>query len=171
MHPFIDRETQSTPSSSSELLILGCLIDLRLVTYFPRVLEKCCFSESEFVSNSTDPRIRVGVETFSVVSELSSSRALFPLRSAISQTSAGWRMVFDLGELGVTRWLEKLPDPSAVQDQEPKTRVVPSGTLLASLDPAIKFADELAESPTWCASCRCLPPSLVRDTLSSRVCR
>ena len=27
-----------------------------------------------------------------------------------------------------------------------KTRVVSSGTLLASLDPAIKFADELAES-------------------------
>ena len=40
MHPFIDRETRSTPSSSSELLILGRLIDLRSVTYFPRVSEK-----------------------------------------------------------------------------------------------------------------------------------
>ena len=29
MHPFIDRETRSTPSSSSELLIFGRLIDLR----------------------------------------------------------------------------------------------------------------------------------------------
>ena len=123
------------------------------------------------MSNSTDPRIRVGVGTFSVASELSSSRALFLLRSAISQMSAGWRVMFGLGELGVMKWLEKPPDPSAVQAQEPKTRVVPSGTLLASLDPAIEFADELAESPTWRASCRCLPPSLLRDTLSSKVCR
>ena len=37
---------------------------------------------------------------------------------------------------------------------------------------AIELADELVESPTWRASCRCLPPSLLRDTLSSRiVCR
>ena len=57
-------------------------------------------------------------------------------------------MVFGLGDLDVTRWLEKLPVLSAVQAQEPKTRVVPSGTLLASLDPAIEFADELTESPT-----------------------
>jgi len=34
-----------------------------------------------------------------------------------------------------------------------------------------KVAIELAESPTWRASCRCLPPSLLRDTLSSKVCR
>ena len=67
------------------------------------------------------------------------------------------------------RWLEKPLDPSAVQAQGPKTRVVPSGVLLASLDPVIEFADELAESPTWCASYQCLPPSLLRDTLSSRV--
>ena len=32
-----------------------------------------------------------------------------------------------------------------------------------------KVAIELAESPTWRASCRCLPPSLLRDTLSSRI--
>jgi hypothetical protein len=37
---------------------------------------------------------------------------------------------------------------SAVQAQEPKTSVVPSGMLLASLDLAIEFADELTESPT-----------------------
>ena len=80
-------------------------------------------------------------------------------------------MVFGLGELGLTRWLEKPLDPSAVHAQEPKMRVVPAGTLSASLDPAIEFADELAESPTWRASCRCLPPSLRRDTLSSKVCR
>ena len=85
---------------------------------------------------------------FSGLSELSSSTTPFPSRSVISQTSAGWRVIFGLGKLSVTRWLEKLPDPSAVQAQEPKTRVVPSGTLLASLDPAIEFADEIAESPT-----------------------
>ena len=69
----------------------------------------------------------------------------------------------------VTR--EASPVPSAAHAQEPKTRVVPSGTLLVSLDPAIEFVGELVESPTWRASCRCLPPSLLWDTLSSRVCR
>ena len=69
----------------------------------------------------------------------------------------------------MTRWLDKPPDPSAVQAQELKTRVVSSGTLLTSLDPAIEFADELAESPTWRASSRCLPPSLLKDTLYSRI--
>ena len=80
-------------------------------------------------------------------------------------------MIFGLGELGVTRWVEKPPNPSAVHAQELKTRVVPSGTLLASLDPVIEFTNELAESPTWRASCRCLPPNLLRDTLSSKICR
>ena len=84
---------------------------------------------------------------------------------------ATWEVVFGLGELGVTWWLEKSPVPSAVQAQEPKTRVVPSGTLLVLLDPAIEFVGELTESPTWRASCRCLPPSLLRDTLSSKIYR
>ena len=69
-------------------------------------------------------------------------------------------VIFGLGELVVIRWLKKPPNLSAMHAQEPKMRVVPSGTLLASLDPAIEFADELAESP-----------SLLRDTLSSKVCR
>ena len=123
------------------------------------------------MSNTTDPRVRVGVDMFSALSELSSSRTLFSSRSADSQMPVSWEWVLGLGELEVTRWLEKPPVPSAVHAQEPKMRVVPSGTLLASLDPAIEFADELAESPTWRASCRCLPPSLLSDTLSSRVCR
>ena len=123
------------------------------------------------MSNSTDLRVQVGVGTFSGLSESSSGRTLCSLRFADSRMSASWEMVFGLGELGVTRWLEKPPVPSAVQAQEPKTRVVPSGTLLASLDPAIEFVGDLAESPTWRASCRCLPPSLLRDTLGSRVCR
>ena len=123
------------------------------------------------MSNSTESRVRVGVDMFSGLSESSSGRTLFSSRSADSQMSASWEMVFGLGESGVTRWLEKLPDPPAVHVQEPKTRDVPTGTLLASLDPSIEFVCELAESPTWCASYRCLPRSLLRDTLSSRVCR
>ena len=89
---------------------------------------------------------------FSGLSESSLGRLIFSSRSVDLQISASWEMVFGLGELGVTRWLGKPPDLSAVHAQEPKTRVVPSGTLLASLDPAIEFADELAESPTWRAS-------------------
>ena len=123
------------------------------------------------MSNSTELRVRVGVDTFPGLSESSSSRTLFPSRSANLRVSATWELVFDLGELGVTRWLEKPPVPSAVQAQEPKTKVVPSGLLLALLDPAIEFVGELTESPTWRASCRYLPPSLLRDTLSSKVCR
>ena len=121
------------------------------------------------MSNSTEPRVRVGVDTFPGLSESSSSRTLFPSRSADLRVSATWELVFDLGELGVIRWLEKPPVPLAVYAQESKTRVVPCGTLLASLDPAIEFVDELVESPTWRASYRCLPPSLLRDTLSSRI--
>src|SRR6185437_1136980 len=105
------------------------------------------------------------------LSESSSGGTLFSSRSADSRMPASWERVFDLGELGMTRWLEKPPVPSAVQAQEPKTKVVPSGMLLALLDPAIEFVGELAKSPTWRASCRCLPSSLLRYTLSSRVCR
>ena len=123
------------------------------------------------MSNSTEPRVRIGVGTFPGLSESSSGRTLSSSRSAKLRVSATCELVFGLGELGVTRWLEKPPVPSAVQAQEPKTRVVPSGTLLASHDPVIEFVGELTESPTWRASCRCLPPSLLRDTLSSRVCR
>ena len=60
---------------------------------------------------------------------------------------ASWERVFDLGELGVTRWLEKPPIPSAVHAQELKTKVVPSGMLLALLDPAIEFVGELNPLP------------------------
>ena len=121
------------------------------------------------MSNSTEPSVRVGVDTFSGLFESSSGKTLCLSRSADSRMSASWEMVYGLGELGVTRWLEKPPDPSAVHAQEPKTRVVPSGTLLALLDSAIEFTDEIIESPTWRASYRCLPPSLLRDTLSNRI--
>jgi len=59
---------------------------------------------------------------------------------------ASWERVLGLGKLGVTRWLEKPPVPLAVHAQEPKTRLVPSSTLLALLDLAIEFAGELAET-------------------------
>ena len=108
------------------------------------------------MSNSTEPRVRVGVDTFPGLSESSSGRTLFSSGSADSRMPASWELVFGLGNLGVTRWLKKPPVPSAVHAQEPKTRVVPSGTLLASLVPAIEFAGELAEPPTWHASCRYL---------------
>ena len=108
---------------------------------------------------------------FSELSESSSDGTLSLSRPADSRMSATQERFFYLGELGMTRWLEKPPVPSAVQAQELKTKVVPSGTLLALLDPAIEFVGELAESPTWHASCQCLPPSLLRDTLISRVCR
>jgi len=88
MLPFIDHETRSTPSSSSELLIFGRLIVFRSVTYFPRVSNKWDFSESEFVSNSTELRVRVRVDTFSGLSESSSSRTLFSSRSADLRMSA-----------------------------------------------------------------------------------
>ena len=123
------------------------------------------------MSNLSEPRVRIEVDTFSGLSESSSGRTLFSSRSADSRMPASRERVLGLGNLGVTRWLEKPPVPSAVHAQEPKTRVVPSGTLLELLDPAIEFAGELAESPTWRASCRCLLPSLLMDTLSSRVCR
>ena len=123
------------------------------------------------MSDSADPSVRVGVDVFLLFSESGSDRTRFSPSLEASAVSAGRSSDFSSGALGVMRWLEKPPDPSAVRAHEPKMKVVPSGTMLASLDPAIEFADELAESPTWHASCRCLSPSLLRDTLGSRVCR
>ena len=74
--------------------------------------------------------------------------------------------LFGVGEL--VKWLSKLPEPLATQTHEPKMKVAPRGGVMVV---RAKMAIELAESPTWRASCRCLPPSLLRDTLSSKVCR
>ena len=64
----------------------------------------------------------------------------------------------------------KPPEPSATQTHEPKTKVAPwGGTMVLKAKVAIELADELAESPTRRASYRCLSPSLLRDTLSSRI--
>ena len=83
--------------------------------YFLRVSKKWGFSLSEVVSNSAEPKVRVGVDTFFGLFESSLGRTLFSSRSADSRMSASWQRVFDLDELGVTRWLEKPPVPSAVQ--------------------------------------------------------
>ena len=81
------------------------------------------------------------------------------------------RSDFRFRRVGRDKVAGEAADPSAVHAQEPKTKVVPSGKLLAMLDPVIEFVGELAESPTWRATYRCLPPSLLSDTLSSKVCR
>ena len=75
-----------------------------------------------------------------------------------------------MGEL--VKWLSKPSKPLATQTHEPKMKVAPlGGVMVLKVKVAIELPDELAESPTWPASCRCLLPSLLRDTLSSRVCR
>ena len=77
---------------------------------------------------------------------------------------------FGAGEL--VKWLSKPPEPLATQTHEPKMKVAPlGGVMVLKAKVAIELADELAESPIWRASCRCLPPSLLRDTLSSRIVR
>jgi hypothetical protein len=62
------------------------------------------------------------------------------------------------GLLVSARWLLKLPDPLAMQIQEPKTKVVPSSsmTLVKSKD-AIEFSGGCSmNTPTWHARCQCL---------------
>ena len=59
-----------------------------------------------------------------------------------------------------------------MQTHEPKMKVAPlGGVVVLKVKVAIELADELAESPTWRASCQCLPPSLPKDALSNKVCR
>ena len=78
--------------------------------------------------------------------------------------------LFGVGEL--VKWLSKPSEPLVMQTYEPKMKVAPlGGVMVLKAKVAIELADELTESPTWRVSCRCLPPSLLRDTLSSRVCR
>ena len=78
--------------------------------------------------------------------------------------------LFGLGEL--VKWLSKPPEPLGTQTHEPKMKVAPlGGVMVLKAKVAIELADELAESTTWRASYRCLPPSLLRNTLSSKVCR
>ena len=96
-----------------------------------------------------------------------SSVALTPIkvlgRPGVSTPIIVLSSVFGMGEL--VRWLSNPPEPLATQTHEPKMKVTPLGGVMVL---KAKVAIELAESPTWRASCRCLPPSLLRDTLSSR---
>ena len=76
------------------------------------------------------------------------------------------------GVVELVKWLSKPLEPLATQTHKPKMKVAPlGGIMVLKAKVAIELADELAVSPTWRASCRCLPPSLLRDTLSSSVCR
>ena len=78
--------------------------------------------------------------------------------------------LFGVGVL--VKWLSKPPEPLAIQTHELKMKVAPlGGVMVLKVKVAIELANELAESPTCRASCRCLPPSLLRDSLSSSVCR
>ena len=78
--------------------------------------------------------------------------------------------LFCVGEL--VKWLLKPPEPLATQTHEPKMKVAPlGGVVVLKAKVAIELADELVESPTWRTSYRCLLPSLLRDILSSTVCR
>jgi hypothetical protein len=68
--------------------------------------------------------------------------------------------VFGLGVMVTRRW--KDPAPSAVQTQDPKTKV--SSRLKATVGlmeiEAIEFAmRSSARSPTWSASCQCFRPA------------
>ena len=75
---------------------------------------------------------------------------------------------FGAGEL--VKWLSKPSEPLAMQTHEPKMKVAPLGGVVVLKEKvAIELTDELAESSTWRASCRYLPPSLLRDTLCSRI--
>ena len=60
------------------------------------------------------------------------------ISAEVISPSCSYRGVFML--VGLIRWLEKLPDPSAMQTHEPKTKVVPASIAekLKSKD-AIKF--------------------------------
>ena len=79
-------------------------------------------------------------------------------------------VILGVGEL--VRWLSKPPEPLATQTHELKMKVAPlGGVMVLKTKVAIELADELAEPPTWRASYQCLPPSLLKDTLSSKVCR
>src|SRR6185503_3107080 len=98
MQPSIDRETRFTPSSSSEFFYLGAFDRLEMSQVFSKGFGKVGFLESEFVSNSTEPRVRVGVDMFFGLSELSSGRTLFSSRSAGLRMSTSWTVVFGLSE-------------------------------------------------------------------------
>ena len=84
--------------------------------YFPRVLEKWVFSESEFVSNSTEPRVQFGVDTFSGLSEPSSGRTLFFVEI---------HGLADVGELGSFRFRRVGRDKVAREASRSVSRACP----------------------------------------------
>jgi hypothetical protein len=68
--------------------------------------------------------------------------------------------VLGLGAMARRRWED--PAPSAVQTQDPKTKVSPrlKATVGSMEIEAVEFAmRSSARSPTWRASCRCFRPA------------
>ena len=89
-------------------------------------------------------------------------------RRSRAWASGGEGRARELGRAGLTG----PPEPLATQTHELKMKVAPlGGVVVLKAKVAIELTDELAESSTWRASYWCLPPSLLRNTLSSRVCR
>ena len=77
------------------------------------------------------------------------------ISAGVISPSCPCRGVFML--VGLIRWLEKPPDPSAMQTHEPKTKVVPTSIAgkLKSKDAIEFFCWSLVMSPTVGASGRC----------------
>ena len=61
------------------------------------------------------------------------------------------------GPMGLIKWLSKPPELLAMQTHESKTKVAPRGNaMVLKAKVAIEFTEELTDSRTWRASCRCL---------------
>ena len=90
---------------------------------------------------------QVGESVSSIANSMAESRDANNMPKGTTFVFSSWACMVD-GSGDFTGYL--------IAPKEPKTRVMPSSTVLASLDLAIEFTDKLAESATWCASCRCL---------------
>jgi len=70
-----------------------------------------------------------------------------------ARSSSAW---CDHTSFGSTRWLVKLPAPSAMQIQAPKERIMPFSRMLSELEEDIEFVKRSSETcPMVGASCRC----------------
>jgi hypothetical protein len=107
--------------------------------------------------------VELGADSISIlVAEAWSGKLSSPATNLSRSLQESAAEVFGLMS---TRNRRKLPTPSAMQTQEPKTNVVPcEGTDLMNLKDAIELAGgSSTRSPTWCASCRCLTGCPPRD--------
>jgi hypothetical protein len=80
----------------------------------------------------------------------------FPVRSPVITSGSVTSQVFELGAMVRRRW--KDPAPSAVQTQDPKTKVSPQlkATVGLTKIEVVEFSmRSSARAPTWYVSCRC----------------